>query len=78
MREHGIIQPARFGNSFDAAAGECLAEEAGGELRRLFLRQRVEQPVADILFQEAAAFFDDDHVLAEAGEFFDELRHPPG
>ena len=45
--------------------GKALAEQPAGRSRRLLGGKRVKQPVADVLLEEAAAFLDDDHVLAE-------------
>ena len=38
----------------------------------------VEEGVAEVLFEETAAFLDDDHVLAEVGEFAEEMGRRRG
>src|SRR5437763_1227375 len=59
LREHRRVQPARVGNAGDRLSvylRESLAEEAGRERHRLFVRQGLEQRIADVLLKKAAAF----------------------
>ena len=73
MGEDGVVQAAGIWDSF-AAIGETLAEEAISDIGCGGMIERVESGVADIFLQEAAAFFNDDHLITKFAEFGDDLR----
>ena len=73
------LRPRVSGMPAQCRAGNVLPKRRADDVGRLLrAADAVNSAVADVLFEEAAAFLDDDHVLAELGELARRAARRPG